>query len=330
MVKSPFNRGGLRFWLVLVGLIAGQATHAAILWGVPLNLLGVAIHLWAKGCLRQNRVVSRIGPYRYVRHPFYVANAFIDAGVAVMSGSWALQAALPVWWLIVYVTTMRREERHMISLFGPAYEDYMKRVPMFIPYRRPLPATGEGFSWDNRNIAAGREIPRALRLLAYPLLFYVVGGIRASGLDFIALHNGFDLWALAMLLTMYGLSLLVERSLKHDKAVLPVAQRRPWLRAVAAIGIVAVAFVTVWEETEAHHVMLFAGAAVLGLSVVLSVVRSELALLAECLGLVAVCILCELLWLMIVPILLYGALILDNARARPAAQEAPGAAAPAA
>ena len=226
-MKSPFNRGGLRYWLVLVGLIAGATTHASILWGVPLNLLGVAIHFWAKGCLRQNRVVSMIGPYRYVRHPFYVGNAFIDASVAVMSGWWPLQVGLPVWWLIVYVATIRREERHMISLFGPTYEDYRKRVPMFIPYRRPLPATAEGFSWDSENITVGREIPRALRLLGYPLLFYVVGEIRARGLDFIALPDGFGPSAFAMLLTMYGLAWLRERSLKHDKALLPVAQRRP-------------------------------------------------------------------------------------------------------
>ena len=241
-MKSPFDRGGLRFWLALVGLIAGQATHASILWGVPLNVLGVAIHFWAKGCLHQNRILSTIGPYRYVRHPFYVGNAFIDAGVAVMSGWWPLQAVLPVWWLMVYVTTMRREERHMIRLFGPAYEEYGERVPMFIPYRRPLPATGEGFSWANRNIAAGREIPRALRLLAYPLLFHVVGGIRASGLSFVTLHGGSALWALAPLPMMYGVAWLIERSLKHDKAVLPAAQRRSWVRAVAAVGIVAVAF----------------------------------------------------------------------------------------
>ena len=80
------NRGGLRFFLVLAALVGGHTTNATILAGIPLIVLGTAGDFWAKGCLRQNRVVATIGPYRFVRHPFYLANALIDAGLAVMSG----------------------------------------------------------------------------------------------------------------------------------------------------------------------------------------------------------------------------------------------------
>ncbi len=90
-MKSPTNRGGLRFYLVIFALLtvfatpAIHTTPATVLHGVPLILLGVALHLWAKGCLHQDREVTTTGPYRFVRHPFYTANALIDSGIAVMS-----------------------------------------------------------------------------------------------------------------------------------------------------------------------------------------------------------------------------------------------------
>jgi len=87
-MKTPLNRGGLRFFLVLAGLIRACTTNSTIIAGVPFIVLGTELHFWAKGCLRQNQVLAMGGPYRFVRHPFYLANALVDAGVAVMSECW--------------------------------------------------------------------------------------------------------------------------------------------------------------------------------------------------------------------------------------------------
>ena len=101
-MKSPLNRGGLRFYVVAVALAVGtlyfrSTTARSIVAGLPLLLAGVCLHTWAKGCLRQNRVVATIGPYRFVRHPFYLANALIDFALAVMAGWLPLVIVLPVW-----------------------------------------------------------------------------------------------------------------------------------------------------------------------------------------------------------------------------------------
>ncbi len=163
-MKSPLNRGGLRFYLVIIALVAGTllagATSArSILTGLPCLILGVWLHTWAKGCLRQNRVVAKIGPYRFVRHPFYLANALIDAGLVVMAGWWPLALALPVWWLVIYLPVIRGEERYLCQNFPDEYPGYKSRVPCLIPWRRPLPATGDGFRWANPNLAGGEEFP---------------------------------------------------------------------------------------------------------------------------------------------------------------------------
>src|SRR6185503_18333246 len=106
-----------RSYLILFGLLAGYATPRSIALGTPFLLAGIALHLWAKGCLHQEKEVTVGGPYRFVRHPFYLGNAFLDLGIVLMSGSWILQVALPVWWLVIYLRTMRQEEARMVELF---------------------------------------------------------------------------------------------------------------------------------------------------------------------------------------------------------------------
>ena len=171
---------------MLLALGRGAATHATVLAGTPLLLVGVALHFWAKGCLRQNRVVAMGGPYRFVRHPFYLANALIDAALAIMSGWWLLWIVLPCWWLAVYLPVIRREERWLGEAFADSYQQYKRRVPCLLPWRRGLPPTAEGFSWQNPNIAVEGALARAIRLLAYPLLLLAASDLRAAGLSALA------------------------------------------------------------------------------------------------------------------------------------------------
>ena len=223
-MKTPLNRGGLRFFLVLAGLGRGCTSGATILAGLPFIVLGTAIHFWAKGCLRQNQVVAMGGPYRFVRHPFYLANALIDAGVAVMSGWWVIQVVLPFWWLAIYLPVMRMEEDYLTAAFGSVYEEYKRRTARLIPWRRPLPPGGEGFRWSNPNIASGDEVGRALRLAAYPLLFFVVMQFRREGLS-LFLHP-WNLLALGMFAMLHGLAWRFHRrgpSARGKKETMPAA-----------------------------------------------------------------------------------------------------------
>jgi hypothetical protein len=208
-MKSPLDRGGLRFYLVVVALVRGSSTHVTIAAGWPLVVLGTALHFWAKGCLRQNVVVTRSGPYRFVRHPFYLANGLIDAGIAVMSGWWAIQAVLPLWWLAIYLPVMRSEESYLSGVFGVVYDEYRARIPRLIPWRRPLPPTSDGFSWSNPNIAAEGEVARVLHLLAYPPLFLVCTELRTQSHPLPG--NSLALAALAMLAVLYGLAWVAKR-----------------------------------------------------------------------------------------------------------------------
>jgi len=181
-MRVPWDRGGLRSYLIVLGLVAGRPSAATILAGVPLLLLGIAMHLWAKGCLHQEQEVTTSGPYRYVRHPFYLGNLLLDAATALMSGSALLMSIFPFWWTAVYIPVMQREEATMAGLFGDRYHAYARRVPLLFPIARPIPA-GSGFSWRNPNILAV-EVPRVLRFLSYPFFFALAYEWRKSGWAF--------------------------------------------------------------------------------------------------------------------------------------------------
>jgi hypothetical protein len=205
----PWNRGGIRRYLIVLGLVAGQPGPTTILAGVPLLLLGIVIHLWAKGCLHQNGEVTTSGPYRYVRHPFYLGNLIIDVSTVIMSGSLLLACVFHLWWVVVYLRVMRREEATMVSLFGEEYRAYARRVPLLFPTARPLAAV-PGFSWRNPNILQA-EVPRALRFLSYPFLFALAYEWRAGGLLLPPPVTPLTLCALAVVLFAYVASWQVKR-----------------------------------------------------------------------------------------------------------------------
>ena len=75
------------------------------------------------------------GLHARVRHPRYLQYLLVMAGLALMANYLALYLTLAVLvpgiWLIVIL-----EEKELRARFGPAYDDYCRRVPRFIPRRR--------------------------------------------------------------------------------------------------------------------------------------------------------------------------------------------------
>ena len=72
------------------------------------------------------------GPYKFVRHPIYGLSQ-----VLVLTTMAALPTPSMLLLTIVHMTLMqwevRREDKYLVALHGPAYSDYMKRVGRFVP-----------------------------------------------------------------------------------------------------------------------------------------------------------------------------------------------------
>jgi protein-S-isoprenylcysteine O-methyltransferase Ste14 len=72
------------------------------------------------------------GPYRYVRHPFYVTVAVFLAGMSLLSALWPAAAAMFVVLTLLALRTPL-EERKLVDRFGDAYVDYMRRTNRYVP-----------------------------------------------------------------------------------------------------------------------------------------------------------------------------------------------------
>ncbi len=74
------------------------------------------------------------GIYHYIRHPMYSSLLFLTWGIffkAVMSWAGLGLALMATFFLTL---TARAEEGEDIRFFGTAYQDYMRRTKMFVPF----------------------------------------------------------------------------------------------------------------------------------------------------------------------------------------------------
>jgi protein-S-isoprenylcysteine O-methyltransferase Ste14 len=73
-------------------------------------------------------VVLQSGPFRVSRNPLYVGLIALDAGLALLAGSfWAL-VLVPVGIAALVWGAIRPEERYLAAKFGAEYEAYRARV----------------------------------------------------------------------------------------------------------------------------------------------------------------------------------------------------------
>jgi protein-S-isoprenylcysteine O-methyltransferase Ste14 len=128
MVFAPRARG---FDLGAAGRIAG----------IGLMVAGGALGLWSAVYLGRGLTPSPLpngsvdlvvaGPYRWARHPMYVAVMLFMAGVAIRSGSWLVVAAFGGL-VVLFSVKARWEEAHLRDAF-PGYERYGERTRRFFP-----------------------------------------------------------------------------------------------------------------------------------------------------------------------------------------------------
>jgi len=85
------------------------------------------------GEIREPPQVIRTGVFGWVRHPIYLSEILLYLGLLVVSLS---LASVAVWLAAIgflhYVS--RHEERLLLAQYGAAYEEYMREVPMWIPW----------------------------------------------------------------------------------------------------------------------------------------------------------------------------------------------------
>jgi protein-S-isoprenylcysteine O-methyltransferase Ste14 len=81
---------------------------------------------------RSNACLVTHGPYRLVRHPFYVTAALLMASVTMLTANWLIGLSSLIVLTLLAIRTPKEEEL-LIQRFGQQYRDYMARTGRFFP-----------------------------------------------------------------------------------------------------------------------------------------------------------------------------------------------------
>ncbi len=145
MKKSPASHFlvALQFASIAVGLVPWAGRPLGSPWWLALSGLGVLVGLYTLAHNRpgnfaiypepkaEARLVTS-GPYRWVRHPMYLAVLLFMAGIALWNGTLANQLSL-ITLFAALAGKMVREERYLHRHFD-GYADYACRCKRLIPF----------------------------------------------------------------------------------------------------------------------------------------------------------------------------------------------------
>jgi protein-S-isoprenylcysteine O-methyltransferase Ste14 len=123
---------GTGYYLIALGLLL----LAASIWLIfqilrrisVLTILGLAELAPDR---RRDRLITT-GIYATIRHPRYLQLYLSFLGCAFIANYLALYLVVALWLPGIYVIVLL-EEKELRDRFGPAYEEYCRRVPRFIP-----------------------------------------------------------------------------------------------------------------------------------------------------------------------------------------------------
>jgi protein-S-isoprenylcysteine O-methyltransferase Ste14 len=130
-------------WTLLVlgcavgALLTGEFSRFTLRLAAPFLLVGGLLALASVRAIGRGRTLVTHGPYRWIRHPYFLGILLMLVGAIVAMRSLpALVLFIPA--LRVTVARAHREEHNLMERFGEAYEAYRSKVPSFVPVRPPL------------------------------------------------------------------------------------------------------------------------------------------------------------------------------------------------
>src|SRR5688572_25504278 len=115
-------------WLRWTGVVTGALCSLLMYW----TLSSLGKNLTDTVVTRAEAKLITNGPYRWIRHPFYVTAALLMASVTLLTANWLIGLSSAAVLAFLSVRTPK-EEKMLIERFGQQYRDYMARTSRFIP-----------------------------------------------------------------------------------------------------------------------------------------------------------------------------------------------------
>ena len=147
-IHALFNHPGVRRVLVKLRVPLTLAVAALMLrfveprwfWlALGVSAFGELWQVWCFASLKKQKVLATRGPYVLMRNPMYLARYFFILGCLVLLGNPWVLAGYTVLYYFYIVNRVRREEKKLIGIFGPSYEQYCRDVNRFLPTLRNRP-----------------------------------------------------------------------------------------------------------------------------------------------------------------------------------------------
>jgi len=115
-------------WIRWFGAGLGAGCSVLMYW----TLSSLGKNLTDTVVTRAKATLVTHGPYRWVRHPFYVMAALLMASGTLLTANWLFGLSSLVVLTLLAIRTPK-EERMLIERFGDDYRKYMARTGRFFP-----------------------------------------------------------------------------------------------------------------------------------------------------------------------------------------------------
>ena len=151
------------------------------------------------------------GPYAFVRNPLYIGSSLLVLGAIIMGKLSYAGMTFFLAWILVYMQTIREEEKILEEEFKEEYVNYKKRVhrflPTFFPYRE-----GEEWSFSFARLVDSKEYKLFSWTCIVVIIFYIKKEF-VQDISFTLKH-----WALMAIACLLGTADLIGEIIKRKKA----------------------------------------------------------------------------------------------------------------
>ena len=114
-----------------IGAVSGAACSLLMFW----TLKSLGRNLTDTVVTRATATLITTGPYRWVRHPFYVTAALLMTSVTILAANFLI-GSISFFVLSMLAIRTPKEEQKLIEAFGQSYRDYMTTTGRFFPRLR--------------------------------------------------------------------------------------------------------------------------------------------------------------------------------------------------
>jgi len=167
------------FVLIVVSRVTVSADERPLQWGMlGVIAAGMLLRLWAgahagphtNGARAGAPVLATSGPYAFSRHPLYLSNLAIGAGLVLLAGSLEETAkiGLLAFLFVHHLVLALHEERELKRLWPEEYGAYAAVTPRWFSLRPPAAAENitQTRDWSGARARQGRNLIYATACVA--------------------------------------------------------------------------------------------------------------------------------------------------------------------